>query len=523
MRGSLTGLLALAVLVATPAWALAETVKVKEGAEIFLRPGESSKVVVKVKSGEELTVLRRDGRWIKVRVRGRTGFIPRTKVSGGQDEASSEDVERQTRRRPYVDGRSTDRGWGGEAPDDRRGIDAVDNVDPSEPPPAREEPPQVKEPAREAPEVREPKSTPTDPKRGKAGADVEVRIESEPPARSTRQASDDDRPRELARKPAPSRPERSRERQVVRLEEQTALLARPGSSSRRVATAEVGEHTLLEEKGGWSKIETEGGERGWVSSKLLATAVAAPPTRRQISLGAQLGFTLLTQGIRTTGGARGVPDNYNFQTYGPSVSVGASAAFPVARSIYVGGLASYTGTIAKAFEYQGKSTGLSTHVLDVRATAGYAFGNSSSMAAWGRLGYHYDMFAVADVTNLTNNPAKIPSENLTGGTVGAAFTADRLTQSLGVHASFDLLVFSTREQTKNLEDGASPSTSGLWLSAGGAYRLTRTMQLDLGYRLTYLSNSFGAPKTGSMRNHMGTAVNRTDIVHLIGLGVNQHF
>ena len=64
--------------------AAAETVVAKDGASIYLKPGESSKVVVKVKSGDEMTVVRRDGRWLKVRVKGRTGFIPRTKVSGGR-------------------------------------------------------------------------------------------------------------------------------------------------------------------------------------------------------------------------------------------------------------------------------------------------------------------------------------------------------------------------------------------------------------------------------------------------------
>lgn len=525
MRGPLTGLLAtIALVVAAPVAAVAETVVATDSAEIYLKPGESSKVVVKVKSGQEMTVLRRDGRWIKVRVRGRTGFIPRTKVSGGEAEASEDDVERQTRRRPYVDGRSTDRGWGGEPPDDRRGVDAVDNIDPSAPPSAEEisKDPEVK-PTREvkAPrEAQEPKEARQPKPRGGEG-DVVVKIE-EPTEPRRVQAEDTDRPRELARKPAPKRAP-SRERQVVQLDEAVALRAKPGAKSKKIATAEAGEVSVLEERGGWSKIETDTGERGWLSTKLLVSEAAAPAPRRVIAATAQLGFTYLVQGTRTTGGPRGVPDNYNLSTFGGSLTVGAGATFPVARAIQAGLQAQYSGTKAKPFRYQNQDTGITTHAVDIRALGGYSLGNRFGMVAWGRLGYHYDMFSVDNVTNLTKNTAKLPSENLSGGTLGAAFTVDRLTRKIGLSVGLDALVFSTRQQTKNLEDGDSPSTSGMWLTVAGVYHLTRSTNVDLGYRLTYLNNSFGAPKAESMRGHTGTSVSRTDVVHLVGLGVNQAF
>jgi hypothetical protein len=58
---------------------------------------------------------------------------------------------------------------------------------------------------------------------------------------------------------------------------------------------------------------------------------------------------------------------------------------------------------------------------------------------------------------------------------------------------------------------------------GGNYRLSSKMSLDLGYRLTYLSNSFGAPKATSMRGHTGTSVSRVDVIHGLLLGVSQAF
>lgn len=535
MRGSLTGCLAaLAVVVAlAPSVAAAETVVAKDSAEVYLRPGESSKVVVRIKSGEELTVLRREGRWVKVRVRGRTGFIPRTKVSGGEDEPS-EEVERQTRRRPYVDGRSTDRGWGGEPPEDRRGVDAVDNIDPSEPSPPNPEPKvrvaavepsprrEVREPKEkaEAKEKGEPKPDGKDGKNGKAGKkEVVVQIEEAPRSE----------PRAEPRRPVARRDRAERKRRLITLESEVELRAKPGAAAKKVATAGAGEHFVLEERNGWSKLETEDGEQGWVSNQALRATVEDKGGRRLLAVNAQLGFSYLVQGTRTTGGIVGAPDNYNLVTPGATITVGGLAAFPVSRSLYAGLSASYSGTKAKDIEFNDKvnsritKTGITTHALDVRAVGGYMLGGSLGLSAWARLGYHYDMFSVADVGDFTKNGARIPSERLSGGTAGAAFSMDRLTRKLGASVAVDALVFSTRSQTKNLEDGNAPSTSGLWVSAGSVYRLGRSMNLELSYKLAYLNNTFGAPTEQSLRMHTGTAVSRTDVSHLIGLGVHQAF
>lgn len=524
MRGSLTGCLAaLAVVVAlAPSVAAAETVVAKDSAEVYLRPGESSKVVVRIKSGEELTVLRRDGRWIKVRVRGRTGFIPRTKVSGGEDERGGDEVDRQTRRRPYVDGRSTERGWGGEPPEDRRGVDAVDNVDPGEPPPpppkpevrASVEEPPVK-PAREPREERQPKG------KGDGKKDVVVQIEDAPPPAPRSE------PRRPAARKGKARPERKR--QLITLESDVELRAKPGASAKKVATAGAGEHFVIEERNGWSKLETEDGEQGWVSNQALRATVEGKGGRRVLAANAQLGFSYLVQGTRTTGGIVGAPDNYNLKTPGATVTVGGLAAFPVSRSLYAGLSVSYAGTKAKDIQFNDKvnsrvtKTGVTTHAFDVRALGGYMLGGSLGMSAWARLGYHYDMFSVADVGDFTKNGARIPSERLSGGTVGAAFALDRLTRKLGASVAVDALVFANREQTKNLEDGSAPSASGLWVSAASVYRLGKSMNLELSYKLAFVSNTFGAPSEQSLRMHTGTAVSRTDVSHLIGLGVNQAF
>lgn len=524
MRGShAVFVVVFAALVLGTSLAAAETVVAKDGASVYLKPGESSKVVAKVKSGDEMTVVRRDGRWLKVRVKGRTGFIPRTKVSGGEEEV--EVVERQTRRRPYVDGRSTDRGWGGEPPEDRRGADAVENVEGDEP------------------DVKEPNLRAGSKGGEKGGAKGGERVAVREPDRGSKGSDLGDGPVAPGDDEDPlaaERPSRGRgkadpaedlepKRETVRLASGTPMRSKPGAKSKKVATADPGNYFLLEEKNGWARIESEDGERGWVSSKLLVSerGEASGPTKRVIAANAKVGATFITQGIRTAGGAVGIPDNYNLSTSGVSVSLGGAYFMPLSKGKFlVGGELAYMGVKAlPGIQYMGKTTAISTHSIDLRAAGGYNLKNSLGMVAWGRLGYHYDVFSVGDVANLANNTAKLPSESLSGVALGAALTAPTITKTIGAQASVDALVVGSRAQTKGLEDGASPSAFAMWLSLGGTYQLRRATTIDAGYRLGYVSNSFGAQVEGSMRGHTATAtsVTRVDLSHTISLGVSQTF
>src|ERR1700755_899862 len=110
-------------VVGRPGISRAEKVRTNQDTKLYARAGEHAPVLLKVPEGKTMTVLAKDGRWIKVRVSGRTGWVPRSKVDlpEGEDE-----IARNTRRRPFVDGRGTRRGFGGEnGPDDRVGADAV--------------------------------------------------------------------------------------------------------------------------------------------------------------------------------------------------------------------------------------------------------------------------------------------------------------------------------------------------------------------------------------------------------------
>src|SRR5579863_2897701 len=122
VRALLLFLLAFACWLGVPRTALAEKVKTNQPTKVYSKPGEHEKVLLKLKSGQNMTVLSKDGRWLKVRVQGRTGYVPRSKV----DLPDDDEIARNTRRRPFVDGRRTKRGFGGATgPDDPVGADAT--------------------------------------------------------------------------------------------------------------------------------------------------------------------------------------------------------------------------------------------------------------------------------------------------------------------------------------------------------------------------------------------------------------
>jgi hypothetical protein len=105
--------------------ASAEKVKTNQEAKLLNHPGEQGAVLLHLKEGQTMTLLSEEGRWLKVRVQGRTGFVPRSKV----DMPDNAEIARNTRRRPFVDGRSTHRGFdSGAGPDDRVGADATGDI-----------------------------------------------------------------------------------------------------------------------------------------------------------------------------------------------------------------------------------------------------------------------------------------------------------------------------------------------------------------------------------------------------------
>src|SRR4051812_40385036 len=102
MRATFAAVVVLLMVLAGAA--AAERVRTTGSTKVFKRTGEQSAVVTRVSKGTTLQVVATSGRWLKVRVNGRTGWVTRSSVVS----LDAAVLPRNTRRRPFVDGRSLD-------------------------------------------------------------------------------------------------------------------------------------------------------------------------------------------------------------------------------------------------------------------------------------------------------------------------------------------------------------------------------------------------------------------------------
>jgi SH3-like domain-containing protein len=490
-----------ALLTAHPADA--DRVRTTKSTKVYKRTGEKSGIVTKVAKGKTLSVVATQGRWLKVRVNGRTGWVTRSSVVS----LEARDVPRNTRRRPFVDGRSRRRGWAGSAPEDRVGADAVEDGD---------------------------------------GDDGDV--DDDETGRGSRASDDDDRR---------SRKKKSRSRdddddddddddedddddddddddgadvdvlQTVTVSAKKAKLyprmskrARPSLTVRRGATLTVlDEH----ESGKWIRVEDDEGAAGWI----LADAVERPDRKRPgrtIAATARLGFaqvggTFTSNGPVMAGG--NPPPDYGFGSTAVSLAVGGELTMPMGKDYLVGGGLEYLGCVATpgiryASGMMAEDIGFKTHDIDARLLGGYDFHKPNGMTAWGRLGYHYGVFSVSNLNNL----AKLPAETFKGPTFGAALRIPRLARKIGGEASLDLVYPGRRKQTQGIEDGALQKAMAATAEVTALYDWKTDWKLGAAYRFGYAASSW----TGTSARITGaTAAKRTDLSHVLTVGLGRAF
>ncbi|HEX7836807.1 MAG TPA: hypothetical protein VF469_05055, partial [Kofleriaceae bacterium] len=270
-----------------------------------------------------------------------------------------------------------------------------------------------------------------------------------------------------------------------------------------------------EEKGKWTFVENDEGEAGFVlTSKLDLDTPAGGPRARAIDLRGGLGFASVSQSVTTPGGTAPVPDNYTAGSSTVALALGARVLYPSKKRYWLGGEFSYDfdrtlfGGIENTQNGMKSTTSFTFHNFNLRALGGYDLQNKYGMVAFARLGFHYDSFQVSDVADFTKNTAKIPNQIIEGPTLGGGLAIPRLTSTLGIEASLDLMLLGASvQQTKNLEDGTGPGAKAVYFGGVLNYRWKPKMDiqgiLDLGY--TSVSFSGAAPAT-SMRGHTGTGV-----------------
>jgi hypothetical protein len=510
-------LLVLLLGVAWPLVSHAEKVRTNASAKVYNRAGEQGKVVVKVKEGQSMTVLAKEGRWLKVRVSGRTGYIPRSKVDmpDGDDE-----IARNTRRRPFVDGRGTKRGFGGEAgPDDRIGADATGDSGGSD------------DASDSSDDSSDDSSEPAKPKgkgkgKGKGKAKPEV-VEDD---------SESDEPKDAEE----AEPDDSRVR--ARVKSKTVAYAEPSKDSDEQFKAKPGDVLFVEsKKGKWTEVSVEEGDIGWIQTSKLEMDDdggdgPGGAHGRIMDVRARLGFTIVSQSMTSAGAAATTkwPDKYTVGSSSVAVMLGGALLYPYGKNYLVGGELTYD--LSKAvpgvsFDPDGaagpmvsSTTGFTIHNVNARAVGGYDLHKKNGAMLFGRLTYHYEAFRVDNVADLTKNSARLPQENMSGPMIGAALAVPALTDKLGLRVSLDaMLVGGSITQTKNLEDGADPKVKKIVLGAGVTYRWKPGIDLSGGYDLNYASLKFGAPPANSMRGHGGTSSARTDVNHTVAVGIAKAF
>ena len=529
----------------------AEKVRTNQTTKVYARAGEQATVILKVDSGQNMTLIEQEGRWLKVRVKGRTGFVPRSKV----DMADDEDIQRNTRRRPFVDGRSKKRGWGQEeGPEDRVGADAVGE--------GQDDEPRAKKPKKgeDEEEDRSPKSKKVKKgeeeeksKKVKKGEDEEKskkvkkgedeEEDRSPKAKKAKKGEDEEEDRSAKSKKgedeevddskAPE-PEEDK-RPTAHVSKKASVFDKPSSSSDEVFVVRPTDVLYpIEEKGRWTYVENSEGDSGWVQTDRLEAEEGGIGGKRphMIDIGAGLGVMFITQQMRAAGSnVSTVPDNYNIPIQAVTLALRGSLIMPVSKQYLVGADASYdfANTLFGGVSYDPDAMGpmapvvtkITMHTFNGRAVGGYDFGK---FAVLGRLGVHYRAYLVGDYADPAKNPAQLPQETIIAPTLGVALALPKLSDKISLNVALDTILFGASvKQTAGLEDGSNPSVKAVDVGAGVTYRMNKTFSLQVLYDFRLTSIDFGAPLASSTRMHMGTDVQRTDVFHVLTVGVAKPF
>ncbi|HTJ43384.1 MAG TPA: SH3 domain-containing protein [Kofleriaceae bacterium] len=517
--------LACGLLVAASS-AQADEVRTTHTTKILKRPGEQSPVVIRVSAGHEMTVLEEQGRWIKVRVEGHTGWVTRTSV---ESTAEAREVQRNTRRRPFVDGRSLRRGWSGDAPDDRVGEDATGADD--EAAPASDDDDDTARPKKkvaakkvkarhdaDADEADDDEDAPKPKKHAKKHTRSRDDGDDDEAA-----ASDGDDDEASADDEEAKEPEK---KMMTVTADEVDLRSKPSKKSRALLTVGKGDRLAFVEEsddGKWVEVENEDGDSGWIRAKDVA---ADGHKEREIHLDARLGFASIGESFKSNG--TGGLANYNLGSAAVAVALAGSADWKYGTNYRIGADLSYVMDKATPGVRYNDGTnaadiGFTTHDIDARLKVGYDLHSAKGTVLWGRAGYHYGMFSVDNVGDLTKNLAHLPSEILSGPTVGFGMDMPKLGEKVGARATADLLYPGTRSQTKGLEDGAASKAMAAWVTAVVSYQWKDDLTLDAGYRLGYASTQWAGAATGSMRGTNATTAARTDLSHILTIGLAKSF
>lgn len=515
-----TTLFAAALVIAwsvAPHVAVADTVRTTRTTRMMARPAEKSRVVKRVPAGRNMKVVDTKGRWLKVRVGSETGWVTRTSV---RTAPQARTTVRKTRRRPFVEGRSTRRGWTEDAPEDRVGADAVDDIDEEEWDDAEEEAdePKAKPKKRVAKRKAKKKS-----KKRVATRDDDFEDEDEDWGEEDEDFEDEEEEEEEA----------TDDGMVVVKVAETPVLERQSRRSDSVFIAEEGDKLFVvraSKDGEWLFVEDEEGDSGWIAADAVSKGGAGYEYPR-LAYKADAGIGYTSMGMDFASDGQGTLAAYKIGVGALSLGVGGQAVYSgYGPSTLIMGDLRYRGTRANpGIRFTDPASGMATdtaflmHQVDAGASVGYRTTRADGLAAYGRAGYHYGKFDVQDVANFETNLARIPSELLKGFTLGVHVDVPRFNDKISLHAGFDMMVSGQRVQTVGLEDGLTSKVSAMWGVAHADYKLKSGTKIVADYRFWYSKTDWAGAAPGSMRGHNATTAARLDKAHTLTIGVGKSF
>lgn len=504
-------------MVAVQATALAETAKARRTANVYVKRGERSKVVTTVRSGKRLTVIGRKGRWLKVRVNGKTGWIVRSNIESSAKARDSKD--RKTRRRAFVSGRSRKRDLRRRsAPKDRYGLDATSTDADSDDFEIEDDGTTAKRKTKKKKTKKKRKKT---KKKKRADNDEEDDFDDEDLEDDEEiLAGDDDEDVE-------DDEEDDGGPEYVIAKGDIDLRAAKKKNAEEVSFAEPGEKLeVVERDGDWVKVSTADGETGWVP----ADKVRGPgesDSKYAFSVRGALGYGAYSQSFSSDsamlfgnydiGAAAMVVGAVGEMLYDYSADYMLGAELDVGYSLSTPGIRVEEGDNAA-------DTGFSIIDATLAAKAGKKLHAKTGTVAYLRLGYRYQSFQIKNVQDINGtNLAALPSENLTSPVLGLELAVPRLTGKMSAHLVLDtMLVGASRSQTAGLEDGQASRAKALVGGAVVTYDYKPNLTLLGSYNYHWAKTEWDGA-ANSMRKHDATEAERADATHVLSVGVAKGF
>jgi uncharacterized protein YgiM (DUF1202 family) len=495
-----------------------EVVRLNTDANLRARPGERAPTLAKLDEGQKVRVIGRQGRWIKVSFKGKVGWLTRTQVDTDDDDDVAARPSADKKRNSS--GGKARKAWSGDVDDDSIGADAVED---------------------------------------------DEDMEDEPKAKPKKKVA-------KANKKSPKKVARAKKigkgDEVVTTKSAT-VREKPSKKADDLWDADKGATMTVisvSEDGDWLKVQDEDGEKGWIASKDVAMQGGSddeesddeevamsddggddegmsdeddepapkkvrkkgkrdPKAAGGIQIGAFANLGILSKNQAYSSGGTGLRANYALSNTAPAVIAGGSAhkdmgGYTVGAE---GGVMMTVGGDGIKIGGAGDGMGMGTPEvltwkaleINVRGVVGYTWDKKKGYTFQGFAGYH-----TSSVTVAVSDTAKLPSERITGYTVGAGLMLPGITDKVGLSMGASMLVGGKLEQTANLEDGESSAISAFYVGATATYDINPKMDAHASYQLSAEGFGFAGANT---REPTAMNAKRQDTQHVIGVGLAYQF